>query len=151
MDEQEWIKYGVIGLAIAGLLVIVGFALSIGDGLDDSSWVVEEIVIDDTPTRVVDGTALTALFENGNVGGSAGCNSYNAAYETNGDSIMVGPAVSTLVFCEQPEGTMEQEATYLSLLQSADRFNVDGDILTLSQGESVLIRFIALQAELREG
>jgi len=151
MDEQNWIKYGVIGLAIAGLLAIVGFALSIGDGIDETSWIVEEIMIDSTPNSVVDGTVLTALFENGTVGGSAGCNSYNAAYQTNGDSITVGPAASTLIFCEQPEGTMEQEATYLSLLQSADRFNVDGDILTLSQGESVLIRFIALQAELREG
>jgi len=151
MAEQEWIKYGVIGLAIAGLLVIVGFALSVGDGLDDSSWVVEELVIDGTATRVVDGTMLTALFENGNVGGSAGCNGYNAAYETKGDSIAIGLAMSTLIFCEQPEGTMAQETAYLSLLQSADRFDIDGDILTLSRGDSVVIRYIALQAELREG
>jgi len=150
MDEQEWIKYGVIGLAIAGLLVIVGFALSIGDGLDDSSWVVDEIVIDGTPKGVVDGTVLTALFENGTVGGSAGCNSYNAAYETKGDSITIGPAASTLIFCEQPGGTMEQEAAYLSLLQSAGRFDVDGDTLTLSQGDSVVIRYTALHVELRE-
>jgi len=151
MDEQNWIKYGVIGLAIAGMLLIVGFALSIGDGLDESSWVVEELVVDGTVTSVVDGTSLTALFENGAVGGSAGCNGYNAAYETDGDSITIGPAISTLIFCEQPDGTMDQEVAYLGLLQSADSFDIDGDTLTLSSGNSVVLRYAALQVESREG
>ncbi|GMQ98745.1 MAG: hypothetical protein BMS9Abin17_1272 [Acidimicrobiia bacterium] len=149
MDEQNWIKYGAIGLAIAGFLLIVGFALTVGDGLDESSWAVEELVIDGTPTTVVDGTSLTALFENGTVGGSAGCNGYNAAYETDSDSITIGPAVSTLIFCEQPDGTMDQETAYLSLLQSADSFDIDGDTLTLSSGDSVVIRYAALVVELR--
>ncbi len=150
MDEQEWIKYGVIGLAIAGLLVIVGFALSIGDGIDESSWVVEELVIDGTVTAVVDGTSLTAIFESGTVGGSAGCNGYNAAYEADGDSITIGPAISTLIFCEQPDGTMDQEAAYLNLLQSADSFNIDGATLTLKSGGSLVVRYAALQADLSE-
>jgi len=147
MDEQEWIKYGVIALAVAGLLAIVGFTLTIGDGLEGTSWVVEEIVIDGTPSSAVDGTELTALFEDGTVGGSAGCNSYNAAYETDGGSITIGPAISTLVFCEQPEGTMDQEAAYLSLLQSADGFEIEGGTLTLSVGDTMVVRYTAVKAE----
>jgi len=147
MDEQDWIKYGVIGLAIAGLLVIVGFSLTVGDGLDESSWVVEELVIDGTVTAVVDGTSLTALFESGTVGGSAGCNGYNAAYEADGGSITIGPAISTLIFCEQPDGTMDQEAAYLSLLQSAESFDIDGETLTLKIGSSVVVRYAALRVD----
>jgi len=150
MDEQNWIKYGAIGLAIAGFLLIVGFALTVGDGIEDNGWVVEELVIDGTAMTVVDGTSLTALFENGTVAGSAGCNGYNAAYETDGDSITIGPAISTLIFCEQPDGTMDQEAAYLSLLQSAESFDLDGDTLTLSSGDAVIVRYAALQVELRE-
>ncbi|MDX1413703.1 MAG: META domain-containing protein, partial [Candidatus Promineifilaceae bacterium] len=48
-------------------------------------------------------TEITAVFgEDGTLSGSAGCNSYTASYELNGDEISIGPAASTRKFCAEP-------------------------------------------------
>ncbi len=60
---------------------------------------------------VILGSEITARFdEEGTLSGSAGCNSYSAGYETEGHSITIGMAISTQMFCAEPQGVMEQEA-----------------------------------------
>jgi heat shock protein HslJ len=147
MSEQSWLKYGAIALGVIGFLAIVGFAVNYGEGLEDRAWIVHEMAVDGTLKAPIPDVTPYAVFENGSVGGSAGCNTYNGGYEAGRGSITIGPVISTLMFCEAPDGTMDQEATYLSLLQSADSFNVDGDQLTLSDGDTVLIRYTEATVE----
>jgi heat shock protein HslJ len=45
------------------------------------------------------GVQLTAEFTEGVVGGSAGCNTYSASYTVDGDSLSIGEAASTMMFC----------------------------------------------------
>ena len=42
------------------------------------------------------------------------------------------------MFCEEPEGVMEQEAAYLAALQSAATFSIEGDQLWLRTAEDAI-------------
>lgn len=141
MQQEDWIKYGAIALAVIGFGAILFVALAHSGGdLEGRDWALTQLGDDSTSGELVQGTVITATFEDGTVAGSSGCNNYFADYAVDGDAIEVGPAGSTLMFCESPEGTMDQEQTYLSLLQTADSFDVSGDTLTLSaDGTTVLV------------
>ena len=78
-------------------------------------------------TSVVIDTEMTAVFaEVGIVGGSAGCNNYRAAYETDDLNISIGPAAVTRKMCAAPEGVMEQESLYLAALEMAATYEIVG-------------------------
>ncbi|MDX1382101.1 MAG: META domain-containing protein [Thermoanaerobaculia bacterium] len=84
---------------------------------------------------VVAGSELTAVFEEGAVSGSAGCNSYNASYELDGERLSVGPAAATRKMCGRPEGVMEQESAFLAALQTVASWGFEGDLLRLRTSE----------------
>jgi heat shock protein HslJ len=89
---------------------------------------------------VISGTSLTATFDKeGSVAGSAGCNNYNAAYESDGKSkINIGPAISTMMMCSEPAGVMDQEQQYLQALESAATYRIDGDMLEIRTAEDAI-------------
>ena len=84
---------------------------------------------------LIAGTEITARFEAGRVGGSAGCNTYTASYTLNGSAIEIGPAISTRMACQSPPGRMEQEAAYLAALQTARVYRIEGSRLTLETAD----------------
>lgn len=148
MSGQNWLRFGVMGLAVVGFLVLIGWALGSSDDIEGETWVLEELVVDGAATAPLPDTVISALFEDGTVAGVAGCNNYFASYQVDGSSIEIGPAGSTQVFCAEPEGLMDQEFAYLGLLQTADGFERDGDQLTLSQGGNAILVYTAADAEL---
>ncbi|MCU0631265.1 MAG: META domain-containing protein [Methanoregulaceae archaeon] len=84
------------------------------------------------PTNV----QITATFDNqGNLGGYAGCNNYNAKYTLSGQQlytgmgISIGPITSTQKYCAD---TSDTETTYLQVLQTAKTYTVNGDGLTIT-------------------
>jgi len=84
------------------------------------------------------GSDITAVFSaDGNVSGSAGCNTYNATYKVDGVKLSVGPATSTKMACAEPKGIMEQETAYLAALQTAIRYEIEADELVLWNGEGL--------------
>jgi len=91
--------------------------------------------------QVLDGTMITAEFEDDQVAGAAGCNNYFAAYETSNGSLTIGPAGSTMKFCESPEDVMEQEYEYLSALQQSAAYKFEDGVLEISDaaGEVILV------------
>jgi heat shock protein HslJ len=110
------------------------------DALPDSSWIVtgynngKQAVV-----STMAGTDLTANFgADGLLSGSAGCNNYSASYQTDGDKIAIGPAVSTKKACTSPEGVMDQEAQYLAALATAATYRIDGSKLELRTAEGAL-------------
>jgi len=81
-------------------------------------------------TSVIIGTKITALFEEGTLRGTSGCNSYNSPYSIRDDnSIDIGIPAVTLVGCE--ENIMEQEQQYLQALQNSTRIQMTFDGLEL--------------------
>jgi heat shock protein HslJ len=67
----------------------------------------------------------------GQVTGSGGCNNYFASYQVNGNGITIGHPGATSRFCPEPAGIMEQETRFLSALQSARNFRIDGNRLEI--------------------
>ena len=89
---------------------------------------------------VIIDSAITANFgEDGQVTGNASCNNYFASYETEDDSITIGPAGATEMFCAQPEGVMEQEQQYLAALQTAATYKITGLNMEMRTSEGSIV------------
>jgi heat shock protein HslJ len=83
-------------------------------------------------TSALEGTEVTAFFDGrGGLTGSAGCNTYQASYTTNRDTLTIRTPSSTLKTCDSPAGVMEQEQQYLAGLPTVATFSVAGPLLQL--------------------
>lgn len=151
MEEHNWLKYGVLGLAAAGLILLIGVAFAGGGDLENKAWYLEEMTVDGQTVPVIDGTTVTAIFEDGTVSGIATCNNYFGTYETTRGNISIGPLGTTLMACIGVPGSDVQEATYLQLLQSAEKYDVDGETLTIKSGGGVVLRYAEAVPEHFEG
>ncbi|HEY53618.1 MAG TPA: META domain-containing protein, partial [Caldilineae bacterium] len=80
---------------------------------------------------------ITATFVRGKVAGSAGCNDYSGKYQTASDaSIKISDLKGGRMACDQP--IMDQELNFLSALESATSFLVQGDQMTLNTASGPL-------------
>jgi len=82
-------------------------------------------------------TEITATLSDGQIEGSAGCNSYFASYALDGSHIEVGPVANTEMYCMEPEGVMDQEMDYLAALAAADTYEINRDTLTVFNAEGM--------------
>ena len=97
----------------------------------EGSWTVTSVLYADAIRSVVAGVDLTADFSaDGTISGSTGCNSFHGDYTLDGSKLHVGPLTATKEACPTKEAT-EQEAGYLSALESAVRIDQVGPELTL--------------------
>ncbi len=88
------------------------------------------------------GIYLDATFENGNVRGTSGCNSYGGHYFATADGHLdINGLSSTAIGCSEPVGGIE--AAYLDALGRASSFQVAGDSLTLKAGDTKVAVFRA--------
>lgn len=78
---------------------------------------------------LIEGTEITATFDDVQVSGSAGCNRYFAGFAVEADLIVIDPPGATMMFCETPAGVMDQEYAYLAALESAATYVNNGDSL----------------------
>lgn len=90
---------------------------------------------------VLEATRITAVFgDDGSMGGSAGCNRYTTNFTQEGGAFIVGPIASTMMYCGDPAGVMDQESAFLTALESSATAERDGEQLVISNaaGEAVL-------------
>jgi heat shock protein HslJ len=81
------------------------------------------------------GTEITAVFADGTLSGFGGCNQYSAGYQAgDGGSITLSPIAATQMFCGDPIGVMDQEAHYLSAIQTTAQLQTEGGLVTLLDG-----------------
>jgi heat shock protein HslJ len=82
--------------------------------------------------NVLPDTEITAFFDgSGIVSGSAGCNRYTASYSVSLNGLFIGSPATTKMNCNSPPGIMTQETYYLTTLQGASTYWIDGDTLTI--------------------
>lgn len=122
-----------------------------GGDLTGTVWMLESYLnTDGTAIQPLATAPITADFADGSVGGTSGCNTYNAEYATDGQSLSVDMPTVTMMYCDE-SGVMEQESEYLALLQSSAGYTVSGDQLTVtdSSGQDILV-FRAVDQNLAE-
>ena len=135
------------GKAITGLL-IVSVALS-GAGctpgtadqppLEETGWVLSAYGEPGEMKLATNHPLVTLAFEEDEVRGSAGCNTYSGSYTyATGGELHITGLRHTEAYCTE-EGVMEQEETFLETLRLSERYGVDARTLTISGGGRVLI------------
>jgi hypothetical protein len=95
-------------------------------------------------TSPLAGTQLTASWSDGQVSGTAGCNSYSATYTVDKESLSIQPPVATKMACAEPPGIMEQEAGYLAALQLASSFtSTTAQLQVFNSDGNVVLVFVS--------
>lgn len=90
----------------------------------------------DIPAEVV----ATLLMNDGQAGGSGGCNQWFAGYTLDGPNLTFGPVGSTLMLCEGPGGQVE--TFFLADLESVRTWDITDGTLTLSGETGPVLAFV---------
>jgi heat shock protein HslJ len=88
--------------------------------LDGTKWLLTDYLSPDGALLTVP-AAVTPLaqFQDGTMTGNAGCNTFSGPYSVSGESLTLGPMVSTKMACEEPMASVE--AAYLAALEVVDK------------------------------
>lgn len=103
------------------------------DELSGTEWVLVSI---NAETDLV-GNPPTLIFDGQDVSGNASCNFYRGDYRVKGYLLSLGDLARTEMYCQEPEGVMDQENRFLLILSAAESFVLAEDSLVISgeQGE----------------
>ncbi|MFA5309333.1 MAG: META domain-containing protein [Dehalococcoidales bacterium] len=82
-------------------------------------------------------TTLTFDKEKKEVGGNGGVNGYSGDYTVNGTKLTVRDIMLTLL--GGPEPLMNQESTFLTILESAQSYKISGQELTITGTAGILV------------
>jgi heat shock protein HslJ len=74
-------------------------------------------------------TGAVSFFADGHLEGFGGCNNFSGSYTVKGDSLTVGPMMSTMMACPDPAGTFETQ--FLTALQNSTKWSVSAGKLDL--------------------
>ena len=88
-----------------------------------------------TGVTLVPGTQVTITFKDGNLSAAAGCNSMGGAYKLDGDHLTTGQMITTEMGCAAPLMAQDQ---WLATFLADVRLALDGDTLTMTQGDTTL-------------
>jgi len=148
LDERQLEIYGERG----GVLVFEPQPGEANLDLEDPTWSLlafigpnpyaEEPEPWPVPDGLLLGTTIDLTFESDTARGSAGCNSYGAAYSRADSSLSFDTVTLTEMACLDPAGVMEQERHYLELLAAVTSYHIYGDRLWLEtdDGRALVLR-----------
>lgn len=131
----------------AVVLTIIMLAAACGEGEDlaadplaTTSW--EMTHYRDGPNLVAASPTdmVTAVFADGTVSGSDGCNSYVMTYSVNGGALSFGDLAVTGAFCD-PDEVVPQGDAFLAATRAATRFVLGSDLELLGADGATLVRF----------
>jgi heat shock protein HslJ len=115
--------------------------------LEGTVWVLESYLDSEgVLVRPLPDSQVTAIFQEGQIGGNASCNSYFGSYEADADgNLSIGTLGMTEMFCQIDE-LMAQEGDYLAALSSAASYLIAEDNLQIedADGKEILV-FSALK------
>lgn len=138
---------------VGALLLLVAVLLAACSPSDEGATAATGLPLEGTPwtllsyddggslTDVDQGVEATALFEEGQVSGSGGCNRFTAGYTREGDALTIDPAATTLMACPEPASSVE--AAVLAALDRTASFATDEATLTLSDADGTTLLVFA--------
>jgi len=74
-------------------------------------------------------TGAMSFFANGTIEGFGGCNNFSGSYTVRGDTVAIGPLMSTMMACPDPAGSFENQ--FLAALQNSTKWSVSAGTLDL--------------------
>lgn len=80
------------------------------------------------------GTKLSVAFQDGSVGGFAGCNTFRGPYRVDASRIAIGPLAATRKACLRAD-LMQQEREFLAALTSATTWAIEQGMLDMHRGD----------------
>jgi heat shock protein HslJ len=92
-------------------------------------------------SKPIPDSIITIEFENGEVRGTSGCNTYFGEYKIQGSEISFGQIAGTEMACMNPERIMEQEQKYLTFLSEVVAYSIEGDRLILKKAHQDQLTF----------
>lgn len=102
-----------------------------GSDLLDVTWVLEELreeLDNDDLIEVIPDVDVTIEFDDkGRFSVFAGCNTVNGRYVTDGVQILFKDFTITNMYCDDPEGIMEQEVLLQDWLERAEEYEINDD------------------------
>ena len=124
----------ILALWLICVTLTVAACGSSGSVLERNRWTLSSYGEVNNSKSVLADTEITATFDKGKgeVSGSGGCNTYFASYEIDGNNLSISNLAWTERACLSPEGIMEQEQEFLSLLGEATSFQADDTSLTIA-------------------
>ena len=113
--------------------------------LEDTEWVLNSYGEEGRLESILNETEITAIFESRNdqVSGSAGCNFYGARYEIEGNKLTLYELAYTQMLCLSPEGVMDQEQEFLSILGKVESFETGKSTLTIFCTDGLQLNFVS--------
>ena len=124
------------------VVILMGIVLGACTGsstkeLEGTHWVLVEI----NQSPIIVGTAPTLHFEDEQVSGYTGCNSFSGGFQVDDDVISFSGLFWTEIGCMEPAGVMEQERAYMELLGLAERFELGNEALKIFTGSEGSLTF----------
>lgn len=110
--------------------------------LFDTRWALQ--AIDDTPpVSGGHGAVAFLVLQAGSqqLSGSTACNRIQGRYTQRGTQLTLTALASTRMACAEP--LMQQEQRLIELLKATDGYRIEGQVMSLLQGETVRLRFRA--------
>ncbi len=142
-------NFWIITIIVVALLALVIYTIFANPGraLTGPVWIAARL----NGHKLLPATTISAEFNTGeSVSGSSGCNNYSTSYTVDGDSISFGgEIVSTMMLCDEPVN--EQEREYFQALNEAASFDVNGEELTMLNGEGNTLAVYKAQSQALEG
>ena len=115
-----------------------------GGTLEGTSWNCIEFKVNDAPQTVPADAPITAEFSaEGALSGSAGVNTYNTTYETDGGGITISDQIATTMMAG-PEDAMARESAYLTVLPTAVSYQIDdksGELVLFGPADNTIARY----------
>ncbi|HEY44034.1 MAG TPA: META domain-containing protein [Anaerolineae bacterium] len=113
------------------------------DAFEDKTWVLTSYGVEDDLKTVLENTEITTVFipDEAVVRGSSGCNHYFGNYEVTGNELSVSNIAFTEMACLTPEGVMEQEQLFLSVLAAVGSFQIQDNQLTIFSTDDHILEF----------
>ena len=109
---------GTLTLLDASGATLLTYTHLSASALVGTTWEVTGINTGTAVSSPVIGSEVTATFgEDGRVTGTAGCNTYTAGYTLQDDALAVDSVAATSMYCNSPDGVMEQETAFLKALE----------------------------------
>lgn len=114
-------------------------AVAPSPSLEGTTWGLDSTVSGSTASSVPAGMRTpTLLFESGTVSVDTGCNRGTGSYQLGASTITFGPIATTRMACTDPAATTVEQ-TILSVLSGGIIWGIDGDTLSLRNGDTGLL------------